>query len=76
MPPELIPDPESLKLLGWFVAIVFLRDLSLSTLARLAKKVRSTPDKSDDWLADVADVLIATLKKVPMPGFGKKTPPT
>ncbi len=60
-------QPDDLKNLGLFMAVLFLRDLSLAALLRLAKKARATPDKSDDWVADVADVVAAAVQKIPVP---------
>jgi hypothetical protein len=76
MPPELLPDPATLKTLCWVAALLFIRDLSMASMARLRKKVLATPDKSDDWLADVIDVATGILKKIPFPTFfGSKTLP-
>lgn len=55
-----------------FIAVLFLRDLSKAMLSRLAKKVKETPDPADDWLGDVAIVIIGTIDKLPGPSLLSK----
>lgn len=71
-PQDFIPSPEALKSIGWIAAMLIMRDLSLVSLDRLARKCRATPDKGDDWLADLADIVAATVRKLPFPSLVKK----
>lgn len=71
-PNDFIPSPDMIKGLGWFAAMLIMRDFSLVSLDRLARKCRATPDKGDDWLADLADVVAATVRRLPLPSLVKK----
>ena len=62
-------DPALLKSVAPFIVILLLRDLSFAALARLKAKVLATPDKADDWLADVIDVVVGVANKIPFPSM-------
>lgn len=65
---EDVATPNALVNIVAVLLALFARDIVVGALRAVAKRVKEDRDPSNDWMADVALVIVGAVEKVRVPG--------